>query len=66
MKKLIFLTLVSVGLFSFISCEKKDRKVIKVDANGAIDKTKDALKDAGNFIEKKSKEAVETVKEKTK
>lgn len=61
------LLILALGLgFSTIGCNQKDKKVIKVDAHGAIDKTKDALKDAGNFLEKKSKEAVDAVKEKTK
>ncbi len=64
MKNTIVLLALGLGL-SMLSCDQKDKKVIKVDAHGAIDKTKDALKDAGNFLEKKSKEAVDVVKEKT-
>ncbi|WP_010135225.1 hypothetical protein [Ochrovirga pacifica] len=59
------LTLGLLTLLALIGCEKKDRKVIKVDAHGTIDKTKDALKDAGTYLEKKSKKAVEAVKEVT-
>lgn len=65
MKTLYLAIAIAVG-FTTISCEKKDRKVIKVNPNETVDKTKDALKDAGDFLEKKSKQAVDAVKEKTK
>ncbi|MGY6648632.1 hypothetical protein [Wenyingzhuangia sp. IMCC45574] len=64
MKNILMVAIVAFGLTT-VSCDKKDKKVIKVDAHGAIDKSKDALKDAGDFLKKKSKDAVDAVKEKT-
>lgn len=62
MKTIYSAIVLTIGLTT-ISCEKKDRKVIKIDAHGTIDKSKDALKDAGKFLEKKSNEAIDVVKE---